>query len=37
VATVAAAVGVTDPGYFARIFRRAHGVSPAAWRGRVGV
>jgi AraC-like DNA-binding protein len=36
VATVAAAVGVTDPGYFARIFRRAHGVSPAAWRGRVG-
>jgi len=36
VATVAAAVGIADPGYFARIFRRAHGVSPAAWRGRAG-
>jgi AraC-like DNA-binding protein len=36
VATVAAAVGIPDPGYFARIFRRAHGVSPAAWRGRPG-
>jgi AraC-like DNA-binding protein len=34
VATVAAAVGIPDAGYFARIFRRAHGVSPAAWRGR---
>jgi len=36
VGAVAAAVGITDPGYFARIFRRAHGVSPAAWRGRAG-
>jgi AraC family transcriptional activator of pobA len=36
VAAVAAAVGIPDPGYFARIFRRAHGVSPAAWRGRAG-
>lgn len=36
VAAVAAAVGIGDPGYFARVFRREHGVSPAAWRGRTG-
>ena len=32
VAAVGRAVGVPDPGYFARVFRREHGVSPAAWR-----
>jgi AraC family transcriptional regulator, transcriptional activator of pobA len=32
VAAVGRAVGVADPGYFARVFRREHGVSPAAWR-----
>ncbi|MGI5132758.1 helix-turn-helix transcriptional regulator [Pseudonocardia sp. CA-107938] len=36
VGAVAAAVGIADPGYFARVFRRAHGVSPASWRGRRG-
>lgn len=34
VAAIGAAVGVPDPGYFARLFRREHGVSPAAWRDR---
>lgn len=29
---VARAVGVADPSYFARLFRRAHGVSPREWR-----
>ena len=32
VAEVAGRVGFTDPGYFARVFRRDHGVSPQAWR-----
>ncbi len=32
VAAVGRAVGVPDPGYFARVFRREHGTSPAAWR-----
>lgn len=32
VAAVGRAVGVPDPGYFARVFRREHGVSPLAWR-----
>ena len=36
VATIASAVGIADPGYFARVFRREHGVSPASWRGRAG-
>lgn len=36
VAAVATAVGIADPGYFARVFRREHGVSPGSWRGRAG-
>lgn len=34
VAEVASRVGVSDPGYFSRLFSRAHGVSPRDWRGR---
>ena len=26
-------VGMSDPGYFSRLFRRAHGTSPRKWRG----
>jgi AraC family transcriptional regulator, transcriptional activator of pobA len=33
VADVARRVGVPDPGYFSRLFRRAHGTSPRDWRG----
>lgn len=32
VADVGRRVGYPDPGYFARVFARAHGVSPARWR-----
>jgi AraC-like DNA-binding protein len=32
VAEVARRVGVTDPGYFTRLFSRAHGTSPRNWR-----
>lgn len=32
VAEVAARVGMADPGYFSRQFRRAHGRSPREWR-----
>ncbi|MCV7360016.1 helix-turn-helix domain-containing protein [Mycolicibacterium neworleansense] len=32
VAEVAARVGIADPGYFSRQFRRTHGVSPRQWR-----
>jgi AraC-like DNA-binding protein len=32
VAEVARRVGMTDPGYFSRQFRRAHGASPREWR-----
>ncbi|MBO0850958.1 MAG: helix-turn-helix transcriptional regulator [Pseudonocardia sp.] len=32
VGEVAREVGIPDPGYFARLFRREHGVSPRAWR-----
>lgn len=32
VAEVATRVGMADPGYFSRQFRRTHGLSPRAWR-----
>jgi AraC-like DNA-binding protein len=32
IADVAARVGISDPGYFARLFRGVHGVSPRSWR-----
>ena len=32
VAEVAMRVGMSDPGYFSRQFRRTHGVSPREWR-----
>jgi AraC-like DNA-binding protein len=35
VAEVARRVGVSDPGYFSRLFGRAHGASPRKWRGRL--
>jgi AraC family transcriptional activator of pobA len=31
---ISRAVGFADPSYFARSFRRAHGVGPREWRGR---
>lgn len=31
---VARRVGLPDPGYFSRLFGRAHGASPREWRGR---
>lgn len=34
VAEVARRVGISDPGYFTRLFRRTHGSSPRQWRGR---
>lgn len=33
VAEVARRVGVPDPGYFSRLFSRAHGSAPREWRG----
>jgi AraC-like DNA-binding protein len=32
IAEVSRRVGIGDPGYFARVFRQVHGVSPRAWR-----
>jgi AraC family transcriptional regulator, transcriptional activator of pobA len=32
VAEIARRVGVTDPGYFSRLFSRTHGASPRRWR-----
>jgi AraC-like DNA-binding protein len=32
IAEVARRVGINDPGYFARLFRATHGVSPRSWR-----
>jgi AraC-like DNA-binding protein len=29
---VARRVGISDPGYFSRLFRRTHGTSPRGWR-----
>ena len=34
VAEIARRVGISDPGYFSRQFRRTHGASPREWRGR---
>jgi AraC family transcriptional activator of pobA len=34
IAEVAGRVGIGDPGYFSRLFSRAHGVSPRKWRSR---
>ncbi len=34
VAEVARRVGMSDPGYFSRLFSRTHGASPREWRGR---
>jgi AraC family transcriptional regulator, transcriptional activator of pobA len=34
VAEVARRVGVSDPGYFSRLFSRTHGISPREWRNR---
>jgi AraC-like DNA-binding protein len=33
VAEVARRVGISDPGYFSRLFGRGHGASPREWRG----
>lgn len=32
ISEVARRVGISDPGYFARLFRTTHGVSPRGWR-----
>lgn len=32
IAQVAHRIGLADPGYFTRLFRRAHGASPREWR-----
>jgi AraC-like DNA-binding protein len=34
VAEIARRVGISDPGYFSRLFRRTHGASPRHWRSR---
>jgi AraC family transcriptional regulator, transcriptional activator of pobA len=34
---VARRVGISDPGYFSRQFRRTHGSSPRNWRGYIGL
>jgi AraC family transcriptional activator of pobA len=33
VGEIARRVGMADPGYFSRLFRRTHGASPREWRG----
>ncbi|MBB5918609.1 AraC-like DNA-binding protein [Nocardia transvalensis] len=35
VAEIARRVGISDPGYFTRLFRREHGDSPRRWRGQL--
>ncbi|HEY6648146.1 MAG TPA: AraC family transcriptional regulator [Mycobacterium sp.] len=37
VSEIARRVGMSDPGYFSRQFRRTHGTSPREWRGRSGL
>jgi AraC-like DNA-binding protein len=32
ISEVARRVGIADPGYFARLFRTTHGISPRSWR-----
>ena len=34
VGEIARRIGMADPGYFSRLFRRTHGTSPREWRGR---
>jgi AraC family transcriptional regulator, transcriptional activator of pobA len=34
VGEIARRIGMSDPGYFSRLFRRTHGASPRQWRGR---
>jgi AraC family transcriptional regulator, transcriptional activator of pobA len=34
VGEIARRIGMSDPGYFSRMFRRTHGTSPREWRGR---
>ena len=34
VGEIARRIGISDPGYFSRLFRRTHGASPRQWRGR---
>jgi AraC family transcriptional activator of pobA len=34
VGEIARRIGMPDPGYFSRMFRRTHGTSPREWRGR---
>jgi AraC family transcriptional activator of pobA len=34
VSEIARRVGMSDPGYFSRLFRRTHGTSPRQWRSR---
>jgi AraC family transcriptional activator of pobA len=34
VSEIARRAGMSDPGYFSRLFHRAHGASPRQWRGR---
>lgn len=34
---IARRVGIPDPGYFSRLFRRAHGTSPRNWRDYIGL
>jgi AraC family transcriptional activator of pobA len=34
VGEIARRVGMSDPGYFSRLFRRTHGTSPRQWRAR---
>jgi AraC-like DNA-binding protein len=34
VGEIARRIGISDPGYFSRLFRRTHGTSPRQWRSR---